>query len=100
MINPGVFGLMVLDSFIAQLPLITTEFKNGAPESAYLEPEVNCLVVKDSLESFAAAVIHYLQDETLQARLKAGCHAGAQEYTVDNMIERFCTGILQALAKH
>lgn len=97
MLNPGVFGLSILDAFVAGLPVITTENKLSSPESAYLEPQINCILTANNLKAYADAVLSYLDDRTLQTRLREGSLFSAKKYSVENMVNQFCDGILKAL---
>jgi L-malate glycosyltransferase len=99
MLNSGSFGLTVLDSFAANIPQVFTEFKVAAPEAAYLIPNFNCLVVPDNIDSFSTAVVNLLNSSVQYEQLRSGCESSAAEYTVENMINNFCTGIRLALVK-
>lgn len=98
MINPGLVGLGVLDSFVCRTPLFTTDCGLHSPEISYLENEVNGLITRDTLEDYVAAVVNVLADETRLARLKAGCAESAKKYTVENMAVNFADGIVACLA--
>jgi glycosyltransferase involved in cell wall biosynthesis len=87
-------GLAVLDSFVTQTPLITTDVESHGPESSYLEHEINGLVSAPSIEAYANTVVRYLQDSALRTRLRAECANAARRYTLSNMVERFASGIL------
>lgn len=101
MLMPGLVGLAILDSFALELPMVTCAVANHSPEIEYLEHGVNGLIVQDaqSVEAFANAVVSGLTDGTLLATLRAGCQTAAPRYTVDEMVERFRTGILSVLAR-
>lgn len=98
MLNPGVFGLSILDSFIAQVPMITTKSALRSPEAAYIDSGVNGLISEDSLPAYSQAVIDYLNNESLQIKLRDGCCASSRKYTLNNMVENFCNGIVQAIS--
>jgi glycosyltransferase involved in cell wall biosynthesis len=95
---PGLVGLVVLDSFVAQAPLLTTPY-NGchSPEFAYAEPAVNALVSRDDRAAYRQMVLGYLQDPGLADRLRSGCQAAAGRYTIANMAGRFVDGVQSAL---
>jgi len=96
---PGLVGLVVLDSFVAEAPLLTTPF-NGqhSPEFAYATPGVNALVSADTQEAYIAMVVAYVADPARQVMMRANCHTAAGRYTIANMAERFVAGIERALA--
>ena len=52
MINPGVVGLNILDSFVAGVPMITTNCKGHGPEIAYLTNGENGLMTTTSLDDY------------------------------------------------
>jgi glycosyltransferase involved in cell wall biosynthesis len=97
---PAAVGLTVLDSFALQLPLVTIAEQYHGPEIAYLEHEVNGVVLPRSTgpAAYAAEVVRLLQDESRMARLRAGCCHSSTVYTAEEMARRFADGLLQALA--
>lgn len=97
-LNPGLVGLHILDSFCAGVPMVTTADARHSPEIAYLEDNVNGLIVTGDTNKYAEAVIHLLQDNQTLHRLRAGALASAQRYTLANMVERFADGIERCLA--
>jgi hypothetical protein len=96
---PGLVGLVVLDSFVGQAPLLTTPYMGRhSPEFAYAEPGVNALVSADDRAAYRQMVLAYLHDAQLAERLRAGCQAAAGRYTIANMTSRFIAGTQSALA--
>jgi len=100
LLMPGQVGLAILDSFALELPMITAVSDNHGPEVEYLEHGSNGLMVSDpqSAEAFADAVVSVLTNNELLATLCSGCRAGAQRYTLNEMVERFRIGILEVAA--
>jgi glycosyltransferase involved in cell wall biosynthesis len=94
---PGLVGLAIVDSFATRIPLITTDAPIHSPEIAYLKSGVNGIMTPDTPESYASAVVVYLQSPAMQRTLRAGCDASAQTYTMDRMVERFARGIMDTL---
>lgn len=99
LINPGAIGLVVLDAFIAQVPLVTMKNQLHGPEIAYLESGRNGIVAEDNVDAFASAVVRLLADPVLLNTLKAGCRQAAEEFTLENMASNFCDGIAACLAR-
>ncbi len=97
---PAAVGLVVLDSFAAGAPLITSRTAGHGPEIAYLRDRENGVLVEDGTDPdrYAHAVIEVLQDAALQQRLRAGCSADASRYSIEAMSARFAAGIRRALA--
>lgn len=96
---PGLVGLGVLDSFVFEVPLVTTSDALHSPEISYLEDGVNGLMVggDGSGGRFADAVASVLTDDELRERLIDGCRRSAKEYSVETMAELFAEGVLKAL---
>lgn len=96
---PGLVGLAVLDSFVLEVPLITTVDALHSPEISYLENGVNGVMVDGdgSDGRYVDAVVEVLTDDALRAQLVLGCRRSAKEYSVEAMADRFATGILDAL---
>lgn len=94
---PGAVGLAAIDSFAAELPLITTKDQFHGPEIAYIESERNGIVVDFDADLYACAVSDYLQSASQQRRLREGCRQSAEKYTLENMINNFSEGIVKCL---
>lgn len=93
MMNPGLVGLGILDSFVCGVPMLTTDCGIHSPEIAYLEDGVNGLMISNDSQSYEGACVRLLQNPAELNRLRAGCEASASEYTVENMAQRFADGI-------
>lgn len=98
MLNPGALGLGVMDAFVCQAPMITTDCGNHGPEIAYLENGINGVMTADDPNVYVEASVHLLRDTQALEALRLGCVASAQEYTVENMARRFADGIADAIA--
>ena len=97
-LNPGLVGLGILDSFVARVPLVTTDCGLHSPEIAYLEDGDNGVISVDSIEAFVAAAASVLLDDVLARRLRSGCARSAARYTVQAMADRFVDGVQRCLA--
>jgi glycosyltransferase involved in cell wall biosynthesis len=96
-LNPGLVGLHVLDSFCAGVPMVTTSDARHSPEIAYLKDGENGLVVTGDADTYAAAIIALLQNPAHYAQLQARGLADAQRYTLQHMVEHFAEGIERCL---
>lgn len=96
LLMPGLVGLVVIDSFVAGVPLITTDNKIHSPEIAYLRHGENGLITPYDEIAYANAVIAYL--ECPAEHLRSGCLQSASEFTLENMAFSFANGIKQCLA--
>ena len=94
MLNPGLIGLSILDSFACRVPLFTTDCNlDHSPEIAYLQNEKNGIVTTNELTTFVDAVSSALLDYRRLEILRIGCAESAPKYTIENMATRFCEGI-------
>lgn len=97
MLNPGALGLGVMDAFVCQVPVITTDCGNHGPEIAYLKDGINGMMSADDLDAYIRACVLLLRDAQGLETLRAGCVASAKEYTVENMVRRFVDGVRLAV---
>ncbi|MYM76010.1 glycosyltransferase [Duganella sp. FT134W] len=98
MLNPGMVGLGILDSFCAGSPMFTTDCGMHSPEIAYLESGVNGVMTANDIDSYADAVVRVLVSPALLATLRHGARASATRHTLENMAQRISGGIANALA--
>lgn len=98
MLNPGLVGLGILDSFALGVPMITTGCGLHSPEIAYLKDGENGLIVADTVAGYAQAIIATLRDPEMLGRLRSGCRTSAALYTMDGMATRFADGVEAALS--
>lgn len=96
-LNPGLVGLGILDSFVAGVPMATTACGLHSPEVAYLVNGSNGVMTANTLDDYVAAVELILSDAAYAQTLRQNARASATHYTIENMANNFCTGILQAL---
>lgn len=96
---PGLVGLAVLDAAALGLPVVTTAWPWHSPEIAYLQDEVNGVIVPQwqDTSAYATEIVRLLNDEAARTRLTEAARATAARYTIDAMAERFASGILEAL---
>jgi glycosyltransferase involved in cell wall biosynthesis len=96
---PGSVGLVVIDSFVFEIPLVTTNYPNHGPEIQYLINGVNGIMVDDynDIGKYARTIIKLLNDDNKIEILKIGCRESASKYTMKEMSNRFIEGIECAL---
>lgn len=96
---PGLVGLAVLDSFVMEVPLVTTADALHSPEIDYLDDGENGVMVPGdgSGGAYADAVARVLLDDDWHERLVQGCRKSAQEHSAEAMADRFAQGVLAAL---
>lgn len=97
MLNPGLVGLGILDSFVCGVPMVTTDCGLHSPEIVYLQDGENGVMTADTLDAYAGAVSALLDDQEKFAKLKAGCERSAKIYTVENMARNFADGVMACL---
>lgn len=93
---PGLVGLVVLDSFAAGAPMVTTDYPFHSPEIDYLVHGTNGLMVKDA--EFVEAVVSLFNNKDEWKALREGCLASANLYSLEKMVESFEEGIASCLA--
>ncbi|WP_428419652.1 glycosyltransferase family 4 protein [Methylibium sp.] len=98
MINPGLVGLGILDSFACAVPMLTTDCGLHSPEICYLEHGGNGMMTPNTLEAYAETVCNVLTNDELLQELRRGCTSSAANYTIQNMAAHFVTGTLGCLA--
>jgi glycosyltransferase involved in cell wall biosynthesis len=100
MLMPGLVGLVIVETFAALTPLVTTNFSGHSPEIEYAEHAVNSFIIdRDPTPSqYANEVAKLLGSQEALERLREGCRRSASVYTLDNMVENFASGIHEALS--
>jgi glycosyltransferase involved in cell wall biosynthesis len=98
LLMPGLVGLAIVDSFVASLPIFTTDVPIHSPEIAYLEHGRNGVMTRYDESDYAEAVARYLESPDMQATLAEGCRSSAGKYTLPNMVENFASGVERCLA--
>ena len=88
-VNPGLVGLHILDSFCAGVPMVTSTDARHSPEIEYLKDGENGMLVKGDLDDYAGTIIRLLKTQKLHGKLKSGALDSARRYTLQNMVERF-----------
>jgi glycosyltransferase involved in cell wall biosynthesis len=99
LITPGAVGLHVLDAFAAGVPLFTTGSAPHGPEIDYLEHGRNGFVLGDDPQAFADAVLDVVGDRDRHRAVVEAGRAGAERYTLTNMIDNFVAGIKECLSR-
>lgn len=90
---PGRVGLVAVDSFAAERPIVTTNWEWHAPEYEYLESGKNSIVSADDEVSYANALVRILNDPDSLANLRQECRADSSVYTLNSMVENFLEGL-------
>ena len=96
---PGLVGLAIIDAFAYKLPMVTTSVDYHSPEIDYLKDGVNGVIVDehDSPLAYANAVLELLKGDSFRDKIIAQSQEDAKYYTIENMADRFATGVLKAL---
>lgn len=97
---PGAVGLVILDSFAMETPMVTTAISTHGPEIDYLDDGVNGLIVQDSfsVDAFSDKAVDLLVNERWRHHLAAGCRASVTKYSIENSARLFSSGIHAATA--
>lgn len=97
LVMPGRVGLAAVDSFVAGLPIVTTDWRYHAPEFDYLSSGLNAIVTDDSPVVYAGELADVLTSPTRLSDLKRSCLELADNYSIELMTARFLDGIHDAL---
>ncbi|MDD2337854.1 MAG: glycosyltransferase family 4 protein [Geobacteraceae bacterium] len=97
MMMPGLLGLVILDSFVAGVPIFAINHDEHGPEIAYLVNGQNGVITKFNANTYAEAIVAYLTSPEKQMLLQAGCLASAERFTLENMVSNFATGVISCL---
>lgn len=98
-LSPGGVGLHVLDGFVAGTPMITTDDALHGPEISYLRHQENGLICPGNAQAYAEAVLELAADPRRYEQLRHSALASAAQYTLEEMVHRFTTGVLACLAQ-
>lgn len=96
---PGPVGLVAVDSFAAEAPLVTTAVDGHGPEIEYVLDGTNGVIAPspEDADAYAERALEVMVGERLRDRLVRGCREAARTYTLGAMVERFATGVHAAL---
>lgn len=97
MMVPGTVGLVALDSLVAGVPIVTTDFRFHAPEFDYLANGVTAVVSPNDVESYALSVIGLLNDSSRLQAMVSACKRESLKYSTDKMVENYLHGLTKAL---
>jgi L-malate glycosyltransferase len=97
MLMPGLVGLVIVDSFAAGVPLITTDHRLHSPEIEYLRHGENALLTEAHADALAGEIVSLMDSRDKLLHLRSGCRESAREYTLERMVERFSAGVIAAL---
>ena len=94
---PGRVGLVIVDAFVSESPLITTENTQHSPEIAYLDHRSNGLISANSLGAYVETVAKYFADRDMQSQMKTSCRHSSRKLSLENMLANYVNGIEQCL---
>ncbi len=97
LLNPGLVGLVILDSFATMTPLVTTNYPYHSPEIAYLKNRENGVMTENNIEAYSENVIRILLQDHELKNLENGCKKAREMYTMENSISKFMNGIERLL---
>jgi len=96
-VMPGGVGLVAVDAFALETPIVTTDSPAHGPEFEYLEDGRNAIIAGNTEYAYANAMATALTDTKLRSRLEGRCRIEAERYSVETMATNFRAGILDAL---
>ena len=96
-LSPGLVGMSVTESFALNVPMITANYPYHSPEIEYLKNGDNGVITENNLDSYVKGILSVLQDKGFLDRLRNECRESCRIYTMDNMVNRYVTGIKRCL---
>lgn len=91
---PQAIGLIVIESFNFQLPIVTTVASGHGPEFEYLVDMKNSLICQNhSVTEYADTVIKLGKTNELLQNLRSGCLKSSEKYTLSKMVDNFAIGL-------
>jgi len=97
LLNPGLVGLGILDSFVSGRPMFTTDCGVHSPEISYLSNWKNGVMTPVDRKIYAETVSEVLQHPEMIEILRQGALTSASKYTLENMAGRIRQGIRACL---
>lgn len=98
-LNPGLVGLHILDSFYAGKPMVTLASSMHSPEISYLKSGLNGFVVDGGVNEYANACSSLLSDVVQYQYFSENAIASSKMYTLELMVDNFATGLATMLKK-
>ncbi len=97
-IHPGLAGLHVVESFATESPMVTEDLEYHSHEVDYLS-EANSVVLPKGTTAagYADAVNRLFDNESELDALRRGCAESADRYSIEQMVDKFTDGIVNAL---
>lgn len=97
LLNPGLVGLVAVDSLASGRPIVTLAGGAHSPEFEYLKSGVNCVIVdgggNGSESAYASAVIELLKDRNRVKNLSKRCLADSRFVSLSQFVSRFADGV-------
>jgi glycosyltransferase involved in cell wall biosynthesis len=93
----GSGGLAIVDSFVADLPVVVSDLPTHPPEISYLRDGENGRLTLHETQAYANAILEILATPALLAKLRRGAAEAASKYTIEAMVENFQLGIQRCL---
>lgn len=98
-LNPGLVGLGILDSFVSGTPMITTDCGIHSPEIAYLEHGVNGIMTADDMDEFVLAACEVINNERMYESISFNAKNLSSDLTITSMADNFSTALHSCLAQ-
>jgi glycosyltransferase involved in cell wall biosynthesis len=94
---PSQLGLVVVDSLVAGVPIVTRMAQLHGPEAEYLTPGKDSLWLnaRATPGQYAEALISLLRDEPRQEAMARACLSRAADYPLDRMVQSFVEGVAE-----
>lgn len=97
MLNPGLVGLHIVDSFCAGTPIVTTKTAKHSPEISYIRDGENGILTQEDAIDYSRAVINLLSNPEKLSQIQEEALKDSNVYTIESMVNNFYGGISSAL---
>jgi glycosyltransferase involved in cell wall biosynthesis len=98
LLMPGPVGLVIIDSFVAKVPIVTTISGFHGPEIAYLRDGLNGVETAFNEKAYSERVIQLLNNKESIQKLKTGCQNSAEAFSIGRMVNNFAAGIQRCIS--
>lgn len=97
MLNPGLLGLHILDSFAVGLPIVSTRNALHSPEISYVVNGENGVLTEPGAAAYSEAVIGLLSNSEYRLKISRNAQASSENYSLESMADNFAKGIVECL---
>lgn len=99
-LNPGLVGLIAVDSLASGTPIVTSADATHAPEFEYLVDGETCIVTSGTAHDLSEAIQSLLTDTQKLAEMGKNCSKSVSNLSAEKMAQNFFDGISLSLVRN